>query len=137
MFFLELSRVSGAARSSRGIRSGIAEFHVYSLSRAIPSATSHTRRIDYANLLVHRPHTARDAQLRNSRLANFTISRFRAHRSHCVVHLVRKKKYLADTKNREKVYKIKKKYLKSFETFKKACLEKKNGTLNNIKQTLI
>lgn len=87
----ELSRVSGAAWSSRDIRSGFAEFHVYSLSGAIPSAISHSRRIDYADLLGNRSRTARDAQLYDSRLANFTVGRFRAHRDHCVVYLVRGK----------------------------------------------
>lgn len=87
---LELSRVFGTAWSSRSIRSGFAKFHVYSLSGVIPSAISHPRRTDYANLLVDRPRSTRDAQLRDSRLANFTIGRFRAHRDHGVVYLVRK-----------------------------------------------
>lgn len=91
-FALELSCVSGVTWSSRSIRSGLAEFNIYSLLGTISSAISHYRRINYADVLVNRSRTARSAQLRDSRLANFAVGRLCTHCNHCAVHLVRKRK---------------------------------------------
>lgn len=90
-FILELSCIFGATCSSGSIRSRPAEFYVYTLPGIIPSAISHSRRVDHANLLVDRPRAACSPQLRDPGLANFTTGCFRTHRDHCVVYLVRER----------------------------------------------
>lgn len=91
-FTSELPRIPGAAWSSRGVRPGPAELHVYPLPRTIPGAISHPRRADHADLLVDRSRVARGAQLRDSGLANFAVGCLRTHRDHRAVHLVKRRK---------------------------------------------
>lgn len=118
---LELSGVSGVTWSSRSIRSGLAELHVHSLPGTISSAISHSRRIYYADFLVDRSRTARLTQLRDSRLANFTVGCFCTHRDYCAIYLVRKRKG-GEWRKEEKIFKIKHlkiriKILKSFKCY--------------------
>lgn len=99
---LELSRLLGTAWSSRNMHSRSAELYIHSFSGIVPNAIPHFRRIDYADLLVSRPHTSRCAQLCDPRLANFTASHFRSNCHYCVIRLVRKKFNLH--RNRRKIY---------------------------------
>lgn len=111
-----LSRVSGAARSPGCIRARAAELHVYSFSRIIPGAIPHPHCVNHADLLVDRSRAAHGAQLRNSRLANSTVGRFRSHCGHGAVYLVRRNKF-------EDV--ISQSLLRIFRTLKRSLSEKK------------